>query len=64
MKRFLAISIILSSLVFHPSSLYACGWEVYSHNNYMFSVFPREQMNDDLFARRLNSFWEIGRAHV
>lgn len=58
MKRFLAISIILSSLVFHPSSLYACGWEVYSHNNYMFSVFPREQMNDDLFARRLNSFWD------
>ena len=57
MKRFLAISLILSPLVLHPSSLYACGWEGPSHNNYMFSVFPREMMGD-LFSERLNEFWK------
>ena len=49
---------MLSSLIPHPSSVSACGWEGYSHNNYMFSVFPREQLNDDLFSSRLNTFWD------
>ena len=62
MKRFLVISFILSFIVPHlsplTSSVYGCAWEGNSHNNYMFSVFPREQMNDDLFASRLNTFWD------
>lgn len=63
MKRFLAISLMLSSLAPLPwggagGRLLACGWEGYSHNNYMFSVFPREQLTDDLFASRLNTFWD------
>ena len=58
MKRFSLISllIILHSWFFALHSS-ACGWEEPSHNNYMFSVFPREMMND-LFRERLNEFWK------
>ncbi len=58
MKRFSLISllIILHSWFFALHSS-ACGWEGPSHNNYMFSVFPREMMND-LFRERLNEFWK------
>lgn len=53
MRRFLVISLLLATLGGKAS---ACAGEGPSHNNYLFSVFPRERMND-VFTDRLNGFW-------
>lgn len=53
MKRFLLTSIIA---VLSAISAFACISES-THNYYLFSVFPREMMND-VFSSRINEFWK------
>ena len=55
MKRFTVISLILLAL---SAPSWACGGDYGTHNNYMFSVFPREMMAAELYADRLNGFWK------
>ncbi len=54
MKKFSAISFLLLLLA---TNTWACG-DYSLHNNYMFSVFPREMMSSELFSGRINEFWK------
>lgn len=40
------------------TELLACGGGYGNHNSYLFSVFRREMMNDDLFTDRTDQFWK------
>lgn len=54
MKRFFLVSLLLITIIETAS---ACGWDGYRHNNYMFSIFRRELMNN-IFEERTNLFWK------
>ena len=51
---------IIISLALLGSSLatMACGYWGNLHNNYLFSVFNRELMNDNLYGDRVNQYWK------
>lgn len=55
MKKFSVISLLFLTMT---ATAWACGGEMESHNNYMFSVFPREMMSDEMFSERINEFWK------
>ena len=55
MKKFIVISLTLLTL---SAPAWCCGGEWNLHNNYLFSVFPRELMNTNLFTDRIDAFWE------
>ena len=55
MKRFIATNIVLL-LLCSPS--WGCGGGEDNHNSYLFSVFNREQMSNNLFTDQLNDFWK------
>ena len=54
MRKSTIISILLLALC---TQTWACGIET-SNNYYMFSVFRREMMNENLFSKQFNKFWE------
>lgn len=54
MKRFFLVSLLLLSMI---ENALACAWEGSHHNNYMFSIFRREMM-DNVFAEKTNQYWE------
>lgn len=54
MKRFLVVSLMACMSTI---ACLACGGEWPTHHNYLFSVFPREQM-DNIFQDRINDFWK------
>ncbi|MBR4389285.1 MAG: hypothetical protein IKT00_08935 [Prevotella sp.] len=52
-------SIILSLVLLGNSlAIMACGYWGNEHNNYLFSVFRRELMNDNLYGNRVNQYWK------
>ena len=54
MKRFILVSLMLLTMI---ESASACAWEGNCHNNYLFSIFRREMM-EDVFEKRVNQFWK------
>ena len=54
MKRFIMISMMACTAVM---SGWACGPEGPRYNNYLFSIFPREQMGN-IFKERVDQFWK------
>ncbi len=55
MKRFIVISLVLIAMAL-PS--WGCGGELFMHNNYLFSVFRRELMQESPFAKEFDKFWK------
>ena len=54
MKRFIVISLLLLAMA-APS--WGCGGEMNTHNNYLFSVFRRELMQEYPFNKEFDKFW-------
>lgn len=55
MRKFLAISLLALGLA---TDGYGCGGGAWTYNYYLFSVFNRERMNENLFRERLDVFWK------
>ena len=54
MKKSIFLSIALITLC---TSAWGCA-DFTSHNSYLFSVFRREMLKDELFTERTNNFWK------
>ena len=55
MRKFIILSLMA---IMGCTDLLACGGDYGNHNNYLFSVFRREMMNEDLFKDRADAFWK------